>query len=393
MVHCATCGIVPLPKDQLPVLLPENVENWISKGRSPLADVEEFMATTCPSCGGAARRDADTMDTFICSAWYHLRYVDPRNADAPFDVQKARDWLPVDFYIGGAEHANGHLIYFRFVTKVLKDAGLLDIDEPVVRLLHHGMVADEAGYTMSKSRGNVISPIETTAENGVDAARIAMFFFAPSDEEISWRDTGVGGARKLVQRVHDLVTGCAPFVVQFPADVKGGSDASNSARDVRRLAHALLQRFDHAFATTLALNTGIAAVYELLNGFPDPSVATEAPDADRKCYAEAVRVLVAAFAPVAPHLCEELHELLGGTDSIFRTRWPAFDPGALVRDTIEIPVQIMGKVKARIEVPADAGDKDLEAAALAAPRVVELLAGRTVRRVIVVPGRLVNVIA
>ena len=392
MIHCAACGVVPVPKEDLPVLLPANVENWVPKGRSPLADVEEFMAVPCPSCGAAARRDADTMDTFIDSAWYHLRYPDANNEDLPFSRESADRWLPVDMYIGGAEHANGHLIYFRFLTKVLKDAGFLSCEEPAVRLVHQGMVADDSGRTMSKSLGNVVSPIHVCREHGVDASRIAMFFFAPSTEDIAWKESGVAGARKLVHRVWSTVNGCADVVNAFPRDVTGDRSASDGAREVRRRAHELLRRVTEALEGDLALNTGIAGVYELLNEFPAADAVAAAPEVDRRCYAESLRVLSTAIAPIAPHLGEELHALLGGEGSVFRTAWPKVDPAALVLDAVEIAVQVRGKVKARIRVASDASDDDIGAAALADPDVAKAIGGKPVRRVIVVRGRLVNVV-
>ncbi len=403
MVHCSACGVVPVPRDQLPIELPQDVQNFIPEGRSPLADVASFVATTCPKCGAAAERDVDTMDTFIDSSWYHLRFTDAHNGDMPFDPEKARQWLPLDLYIGGAEHANGHLLYFRFITKVLRDAGYLEIDEPVVQLFHHGMVADSDGHTMSKSRGNVVSPIDNAREFGIDASRIAMFFFAPSADEIRWSEKGAHGARKLVQRLFALFTECAPFVRAMPFDVKGcdvtggavkgDSGASEAAKEVRRRAHTLLQRFDVAFGGEFALNTGIAGIYELLNAFPTPAVAAAAADADRRCYAESLRVLSLAMAPIAPHLAEEVHVLLGGEGSVFNAAWPQLDESALEQDEIEIAVQVKGKIKARIKVAADTDQATVEAAALADPDVQRAIDGREIRRVIVVPGRLVNVIA
>jgi leucyl-tRNA synthetase len=391
MVHCAKCGVVPVPKDQLPVLLPENVKSWIPKGRSPLADVPEFVNTKCPKCGGAAQRDVDTMDTFIDSSWYHLRYVDPHNAAKPFEPAKAKQWLPIELYIGGASHANGHCLYFRFFTKVLHDAGWLEVDEPVVRMYHHGMVEDSQGRTMSKSLGNVVSPIDMMRDYGADAARLAMFFFAPSDQVIRWSEDGIVGARKLIQRVHDLVGEFTDVVKAFPADV-AAKPSSAAAKDVRRAAHVIAQRFDTAFRQDLALNPGIAAIYELLNLFPKKDDVAKWADGDRAAVAEAVRILVRAMAPVAPHLCEELHESLGGKDSVFRDKWPAHEPSALKRDEVEIAVQVNGKIRERIQVSAEAGDDAVRAAALALPKVAAEIAGRPPKKVIVVKNRLVNVI-
>ena len=392
MVHCAACGVVPLSKEQLPVRLPDNVTNWMPEGRSPLADVADFVATTCPKCGGAAERDVDTMDTFIDSAWYHLRFTDAHNAEMPFDRVKAAAWLPLDLYIGGAEHANGHLLYFRFITKVLKDAGYLEVEEPVTRLFHHGMVSDSDGHTMSKSRGNVISPIDNARDFGTDAARIAMFFFAPSADEIKWSEQGVRGAVKLVQRLYGMFCDSAEWLKTLRADVRGGPDASPAGKDARRKAHELLQRLDQAFAGDLALNPAIAGIYELLNVLPAPAAMQSASEADQRCYAESLRLLALAMAPLVPHLAEEVHAMLGGEDSVFRASWPVVDPGALTRDEVEIGVQVRGKMKARITVAADADEATVREVALSHELVQAALEGREIRKVIVVPGRLVNIV-
>jgi leucyl-tRNA synthetase len=393
MVHCASCGIVPVPKDGLPVLLPETVRNWMPKGRSPLADVAEFVETTCPRCGGSARRDTDTMDTFIDSSWYMLRYTDPHDADLPFSRERADAWMPIDLYIGGAEHTNGHLLYFRFVTKVLHDAGLLSADEPVVRMLHNGKVHDAEGRIMSKSLGNVVSPIEMMRTYGVDAARVAMFFFARSDEDIRWSEQGASGGRKLCQRVETLVTECERLVRETPEGASADG-ASAKAKDVRRAAHEALRRFDQAFGGDLCFNTGIAAVYELLNAFPQPAECAAAPAADRAVYAEALRLLVLMLAPITPYLAEELHERVfdGGVPTVLRRSWPKWDPAALRRDEVEVAVQVNGKIRERINVPADATDDAVRAAALAVPKVAAEVAGRAPKKVIVVKNRLVNVI-
>ncbi len=396
MIHCDACGEVPVPTADLPVRLPEQIENWLPKGRSPLADVEDFVNTTCPTCGGAASRDADTMDTFMCSAWYHLRYLDPHNEELPFSKEAAADWLPADLYIGGREHANGHLIYFRFITKVMKDAGYLDVEEPVVRLFHQGVVADEGGAKMSKSVGNVVSPVTVTRAFGVDASRIAMFFLAPSADEIHWSDRSVAGASKLVGKLHALTTACAGWMADMPADARGGDGASggasNGARAVRRAAHEYLRRINDAMADDLAFNTPVAALYEFLNVFPAPDAAAAAPEADRACYAEALWIIAKGVTPLAPHLGEEMHAVLGGEGSVLRASWPVFDESALASDTVEIAVQIKGKVRSRIKVPSDADEDTLRDAALADPRIAELVGDRPLRRVIVVPGRLVNLI-
>src|SRR4029079_1903930 len=266
MIHCPSCGIVPVPEDQLPVMLPEHVESFIPTGRSPLEDVREFIETTCPQCGGPARRDPDTMDTFVDSSWYHLRYVDPTNDGAPFDRERAREWLPVDLYIGGSEHVTCHLLYFRFCTKLLHDDGWLEIDEPVRRLVHHGMVMDAHGDIMSKSKGNVVSPGELFARDGVDVPRLAMLFFAPTEAEILWNEQGIDGVRRFVHRLWETVldpVGDARHAASGgrvdPATLSAG------AREAWRLAHRALDRATQAIEKDLAFNTAIAATMEWVN--------------------------------------------------------------------------------------------------------------------------------
>jgi leucyl-tRNA synthetase len=330
------------------------------------------------------------MDTFIDSSWYHLRYLDPRDSHVPFTRAEAKKWLPIRLYIGGATHANGHCLYFRFFTKVLHDAGMLDVDEPCTRLFHHGMVEDAQGRTMSKSLGNVVSPIGIMREFGSDAARLAMFAFAPSDQVIRWNEEGVRGAKKLVQRIHDVVGEFAAIAMSSSADPAGARSAA--AKELRLRAHEMVRRFDTAFRGDLALNPGVAAIYELLNGFPSLDEVGAWPDADRAAVAEAIRLLVLAIAPIAPHLAEELHERLGGKGSVFREPWPVFDAAALRRDEVEIAVQVNGKIRERINVAGDADEATVRAAAMAVPKVAAEIAGRTPKKVIVVKGRLVNFI-
>jgi leucyl-tRNA synthetase len=274
---------------------------------------------------------------------------------------------------------------------VLHDAGYLGVDEPVVRMFHHGMVEDAQGRTMSKSLGNVVSPIDMMRDYGADASRLAMFFFAPSDQVIRWNEEGVIGARKLVQRMFDLATEFADVVTAFPADIVAKPTAA-AAKDVRRAAHEVVRRFDAAFDGDLALNPGVAGIYELLNLFPKRDAVAAWPEGDRAAVAEAIRLLVKATAPIAPHLCEELHEKLGGKDSVFREPWPTFDPAALKRDEVEIAVQVNGKIRERINVSADADQATVQSAAMALPKIAAEVAGRAPRKVIYVKGRLVNVI-
>jgi leucyl-tRNA synthetase len=383
MIRCMACGDVPVPESDLPVLLPEGILNWLPKGRSPLADVPEFVNVKCPKCGQAAERDADTMDTFIDSSWYHLRYADPGNAAAVFDPAKVKEWLPIDLYVGGREHATGHLIYFRFLTMVLRDAGFLSFEEPARRLFNHGMVNDAEGKKMSKSKGNLVSPIETMKRYGVDATRVAMCFFAPSNDAIVWKDEGVAGAQRFLKRAREMAEGAAAAVRAVPEGTPAG-DPPAPVREARRLCHEALRNMSRAVETDLAFNTVVSDLMKALNALE----ALDAPSGP--AFAEAVRVFVRVLAPMAPHLGEELHELLGGTESVFRGPWPEFDPAALKVAEIEYAVQVNGKVRGRVTVPSGVGKDAVTEAARAVPEVHALLADKLIMKTVFVEGRLVN---
>ncbi len=390
MVRCAACGDVPVPEGDLPVLLPEKVKDWIPKGRSPLADVPEFVNTKCPQCGGPAERDADTMDTFMDSSWYHLRYADPRNDREVFGREAVARWLPIDLYIGGAEHASGHLLYFRFLTMVLHDEGLLAFEEPATRLFNHGMVNDAAGKKMSKSKGNLVTPGDMIARYGVDASRVAMCFFAPTGDPIVWNEEGVQGAQRFLRRTEEFVARVAPLVRSVPAGTPvpaGGVDAG--ARDVRRLCYEALRNMTQAVEGDLAFNTVVSDLMKALNGLTQAPAVGDTPG-NRAALADAVRVFVGVLAPMAPHLGEELYGSLGGRDTVFRGPWPELDPAALAQDEVEIPVQVNGKVRGRVRVAVGADEAAHRARAEASLAVRPHLAGRTVVKVVVVPGRLVN---
>jgi leucyl-tRNA synthetase len=400
MVHCGACGIVPVPLEQLPVELPAQVESFIPTGRSPLEDVPEFIETTCPKCGGPARRDPDTMDTFVDSSWYHLRYLDPTNEREPFSRERAREWLPIDLYIGGDEHATGHLLYFRFFTKVLFDAGWVGVEEPARRLVHQGMVADAQGDIMSKSKGNVVSPGDLFERDGVDVPRLAMFFFAPSDAEILWSESGIEGVRRFVHRLWEtmLSTIADPRFVPVGAETNGGgaidpATLGSGAREAWRLAHRAFERTTQSIERDLAFNTAVAAFMEWINAVRRVGEPGEWSDADFPSLAAAARLVAQAIAPLAPHLGEELWQRVGGQGSVFRSTWPAVDPAALKKETVEVPVQVNGKLRSRLYLAPDASKEEMEQAALADDKVRELLAGKPPRRVVVVPGRLVNVVA
>ncbi len=380
ITHCPKCGPQPVPEKDLPVRLPD-VTEFIPKGRSPLADHPEFMNTTCPKCGGPAQRDPDTMDTFMCSSYYLYRYVDPKNDREPWRQEEIRKWLPVDLYIGGDEHACMHLLYFRFIAKVLFDAGFVPTDEPVLRLYHQGMVADAGGVTMSKSRGNAVSPQEIMDRWGVDVARLAMFAFAPSDGQIKWKEDGLASAGKLVFRLWDLYEDLAP-------KVKGAAGESAACRTLQQRAQIVLGRMTDACEHGLDFNTVIAKFFEFLNEVdavkPDPKT-----DDERRAFRGILDLLARAIAPLAPFLGETFWEMLGGSGSVFKAAWPVYDPAKAASDEVEIPVQVNGKLRGKFTVAAGAPDEELKAKALALPA----LAGLTPKKVIVVKGKLVNVVA
>ncbi len=382
IIHCEKCGPQPVPEEQLPVVLPTDIKNFIPKGRSPLADSPEYMKAACPKCGAAAQRDPDTMDTFMCSSWYQNRYVDPKNDREPWSMEEAKKWLPVDLYIGGVEHARGHCLYFRFITKVLFDLGKLPVDEPCVRLFNHGMVCDEKGEIMSKSKGNVVSPGAIMDQWGVDACRIAMCFFAPSEDQISWSESGLVGAARFLRRVEDF----AEKVKGFPAGEPDRAKLSAPVTAVWRKIHQVIQKATFAYEKDLHFNTALAQAMELLNLLD----AAPANDDDRKALRMTAVHLAKVLAPMAPFLGEELHERLGGSGSVFRGGFPVADAEAAKESEFEIVLQVNGKVRGKVVVDAGATEEQVKAAALA--ELGKQLEGKAPKKVIVVKGRLVNVV-
>jgi leucyl-tRNA synthetase len=316
----------------------------------------------------------------MCSSWYLYRYLDAKNAAEPWRKSEAKTWLPVDLYIGGAEHACMHLLYFRFIAKVLFDAGWVPTDEPVVNLYHQGMVCDEKGDIMSKSKGNAISPSEIMDEWGVDVCRLAMFAFAPSDIDIKWKQDGLMGAHRLVTRLWDFFEELAP-------KVKGGPAKGAAYKTLRQHAHLMLKRMTAAADQPLDFNTAIAEIYKLLNAADGLKLDPKTDD-EKGAVAEVLMIIAKVLAPMAPFLGEEFHEMLGGQGGVFKSAWPVFDAAAAKSDTLEIPVQVNGKLKAKFTAPADSSQDQLKAMALALPE----LAGLTPKKVIVVPGKLVNVV-
>ena len=393
MVHCEKCGVVPVPADQLPVLLPEGEIDFIPKGRSPLEDASEFVDTICPACGGSARRDPDTMDTFVCSSWYHLRYTDPRNESEPFSREKAEAWMPADVYIGGIEHACGHLIYFRFFTKVLHDAGRLPFDEPVLRLYNHGMVLDEKGEVMSKSKGNVVSPRELVEAEGADVTRLAMFFAAPSDAEVRWTKEGVTGARRFLNRVWNTIVNKCPWTGKRPAREFDWRRLEGAEKALWRKLQETIKRCRRELDGRFAFNTAVAALMELLNAVEDSSLLEAHDESSRDLLRRVLEAYITLLAPLAPHIAEELWKRTGHTDSVFRAPYPEFDAEAAKEETVEIPVQVNGKVRGRVIVAAEADEETVKDAALKERSVARHLTGKTIRKAVYVPGRILNIVA
>ena len=392
-VHCEHCGVVPVPEDQLPVLLPEDID--LAAGET-LATHESFINTTCPKCGAPAKRETDTMDTFTCSSWYYMRYTDPHNSELPFDPAKANYWMPVDQYIGGIEHAILHLLYSRFFTKVLRDAGMLDFDEPFTNLLCQGMVLDENGEVMSKSKGNVVSPEEMIAVYGADAVRAAVLFMGPPDKEKLWNEDGLAGMYKFLNRlwrqVYDLVGAAGEDTLYQAA---GKKSAKELAEELNRERHRLVGKVVEDIERN-NFNTAIAAIMELSNAVGNylraASAEERAQDAELAAFdRELADVLVELMAPFTPHWSEELwHTPLGHDTSVHEQPWPEFDLALAAADEVELAVQINGKVKTRITVAADAAEETIRETALEA--VSKATEGKNVVKVIVIPDRLVNIV-
>jgi len=416
--HCQGDTPIPVPDEQLPVLLPEKIE-ITQQGGSPLSRVPEFLNTTCPKCGGPARRETDTMDTFVDSSWYFYRYTDAKNSSAPFSSEVVRYWFPIDQYIGGVEHAILHLIYSRFWTKVMRDLGLIANDEPVEHLFTQGMVIRN-GAKMSKSKGNVVSPDEMVARFGADSARAYALFAAPPDRDLDWQEDGVAGVSRFLARVWRIVTKHAATARSAAADhmastgdesaLKGhgfsraddrrkivgasapeGSSSQDAQKLLRKL-HRTIAKITQDFEGRWHFNTCIAAIMELVNEIQAADAQLSSGDVPAPVVRELLRTLVLLLAPFAPYLVAELWEELGETGSVLRAPWPVSDPGLARKDELEIPVQINGKLVSVVTVAADADSKTIEAVALTVEKVQARIAGKTVLKVIVVPGKLVNLV-
>jgi leucyl-tRNA synthetase len=386
MVYCEKDGVVPVAEKDLPVILPDQVDITLSGG-SPLSRVPEFLNTTCPRCGGPARRETDTMDTFVDSSWYFYRYADAHNDKAPFDSQIAQYWFGdkgIDQYIGGVEHAILHLIYSRFWTKFMRDLGLITNDEPVARLFTQGMVIKD-GAKMSKNLGNVVSPDEMVKRYGADAARMYSLFAAPPDRDLDWQETGIEGIQRFLGRVYRFVVRNSEN--RSRTDSSSAEPLSSEARAILRKLHQTIKRVTDDFQGRWHFNTCVAAIMELTNEL----YAAEDKQLPLTLLASVQRDLVLLMAPFAPYLAHELWEMLGEKGNLLKAPWPKYDPELAKEEELEIPVQVNGKVRSKIVVAPGTPDEEVIAKALADPKVQNFIAGTQIVKKIYT-GKLVNIV-
>lgn len=389
IIYCPHCGEVLVPEDQLPVRLPEDV-SFTAGAKSPLATSEEFLHCKCPKCGADATRETDTMDTFLCSSWYYLRYTDAHNDKMPFDKELNNYWGPVDQYIGGIEHAILHLLYSRFFVKVLRDAGLVDYDEPFSNLLTQGMVIKD-GAKMSKSLGNVVSPEEILSKYGADTARLFILFAAPPERELEWSDQGVEGSFRFLNRIWRIVQAFEAVLAQKVTEYDH-SNLSEADKDLRRVLHSSIKKVTNDIETRFNFNTAISTMMELVNALYAYKEAAKEPNAG--LIYEAISDLIKMMSPFVPHITEELWRgAIDANSSVHEQNWPECDEEALKVDNVEIVLQVNGKVRGRLTVPAEATKEELEKIAMADANVQAHIGDATVRKVICVPGRLVNIVA
>ncbi len=426
VVYCDGCGVIPVREADLPVILPQDVAITMSGG-SPLARDDAFVRVACPACGRTARRETDTMDTFVDSSWYFLRFTSAREEAGPLSSRSVRYWMPVDQYIGGIEHAVLHLLYARFFTKVCRDLGLCQVGEPFTNLLTQGMVCKESyrcpthGYRlpgevdkagicrecqqpveigrtekMSKSKRNVVDPDDLLAEFGADTIRLFSLFAAPPEKDLEWSDDGVQGSYRFLQRVWRLVDERATLLAPVRDMAWPPGEPEEAVRALRRVTHRTIAKVTRDVEDSFHFNTALAALMELQNTlgrFQDQLPPTPIGDARLLAFREGVKALLVMLAPFAPHMTEELWEALGYPNSVFHEPWPTADPALATEETVEVVVQVNGKVRARLQVPRGQGDEELKSLALAEPRIGSWLEGRTVRKVVVIPDKLVNIVA
>jgi leucyl-tRNA synthetase len=396
MIYCDCCGLVPEAEENLPVLLPDNVK-FTAEGESPLASCEEFVNCTCPKCGKAAKREIDTMDTFVDSSWYFLRYLSANDDTQAIDAEAAKNWMPVDQYIGGIEHAILHLLYARFFTKVVKDLGLVNFDEPFKQLFTQGMICkkgpDGKLYKMSKSKGNVVSPEELLREYGADTVRLYTLFIGPPEKDAEWNDAAVEGCYRFIRRIWtrfyenmDLlssVKGKAPVIAEM----------ETAERELYRKVNEVVQRITRDLEGAFHFHTAISQIMELMNAIDGLKISSDSSEMAKIVFRDALEKVIALISPFAPHVAEEIWTELGYEGGILHAEWPTVDEEALHRDTIEMMLQINGKIRGKFEVSATAEKEEIEALALAHEITSKWIEDKTIRKVIVVPGRLVNIAA
>jgi leucyl-tRNA synthetase len=391
IVYCEKCGAQPVPESELPVKLPEDVDFKVV-GKSPILTSKTFLETTCPLCGGKASRDTDTMDTFVCSSWYYMRYTDPHNDKEPFSKELINKWMPVDQYVGGIEHAILHLLYSRFLTKALKDMGLINFDEPFKNLLTQGMVLKD-GSKMSKSKGNTVDPDEIFENYGADTARLFILSDSPPARDFDWSDAGVEGCYKFLNRVWRLFSSLQENIIfdyKIPEDVAALSKENN---DLVRTVHITIKGVTQDISNEFQFNTVIAKYREFVNAIYDyANKKTYFSDEDKNVLSFALITLLKLLAPTTVHLSEELYGQLGGTGSIHETEWSVYNENLAKTSSITLIVQVNGKIRDKIEADAETSKEDLEKLALQSDKVAPFIEGLQVVKTIVVPGRLVNIV-
>lgn len=383
VVYCDCCGIVPVDKKDLPVLLPTDVE-FTGKGESPLTTSKEFTTTTCPKCGKEAKREVDTMDTFMDSSWYFLRYIDPKNTEKPFDKELVDKWMSVDQYIGGVEHAILHLLYARFFTKAFKDMGMLSFDEPFKNLLTQGMVLKD-GTKMSKSKGNVVSPIEIINEYGADTARLFVLFAAPPERDLDWSEQGVEGCFRFLNRVYRLVEELS-IIAKEDQEL---NELSKEDKAMRFTIHSTLKKVTEDLSEKFGFNTAISALMELIN---EMYKYKELENKNNYVIKEGIETIITILSPFAPHIGEELWQMIGKEGSIFDISWPKYDETALVKDEIEVVVQINGKVRGKLSISSNVSKEEMEKIATEDEKIKSLIEGKEIVKIVAVPKKLVNIV-
>ena len=388
VVYCEKCGIVPVPEDQLPVVLPKDVE-FLPTGQSPLQFHEEFKKTKCPVCGGPATREVDTMDTFVDSSWYYLRYVNPRDDEKPFDTEDVNYWLPVDQYIGGVEHAVLHLLYSRFITKVLHDLGYLDFEEPFTNLFTQGMIYKD-GAKMSKSKGNVVSPDDMIEKYGADTLRMYILFMAPPEKDAEWSDAGIEGIHRFVKRLWNTLQRIMPIVKDVK--IEKVSVKTPKERELRRKLHAMIRKITEDIEGGFKFNTAISGLMELLNHLVDYLNTVPESEWNKHLLREIAEKMVLILSPFAPHMAEELWQDMGMKGLVVEQSWPSYDPEALKVEEVEIAVQINGKIRDRVMIPVDADEETVRKLVLERERVKRYLNGKEPKKFFYIKGRLVNIV-